>query len=133
MRATVTPRSRSVNAPGSRHRTPPDVRVVLNGLIYGAFGLGERALGGVGGLRERTAERGDEEVVGGLVEPERARLAGRADDAAGGAGEAGEVLALAAGRAGGELGREAGGEEELDAEGERVGAAGPLGAACRAA
>ena len=67
--------------------------------------------------------------MGGLVEREGARLAGRADDAAGGAGEAGEVLALAAGRAGGELWGEARGEQQLEAEGERVGAAGAGGLA----
>ena len=73
----------------------------------------------------RAGGRGrDQEVVRLLVERERARLAGGADHAAGGAGEADEVLALAAGRAGGELGREAGGEQQLEAEGERVGAAG---------
>ena len=63
------------------------------------------ARGGRGrGLGERAAERLDEEVVGRLVEPERARLAGGADDAAGGAGEAREVLALAAGGAGARAG-----------------------------
>ena len=100
------------------------MRVVLERLEDRPLGLGERARAGGGGLGERAAEGLDEEVVGLLVERERARLAGRADDAAGGAGEAGEVLALAAGGAGGELGREAGGEQQLEAEGERVGAAG---------
>src|SRR4051794_13015769 len=77
-------------------------------------------------LGERTPEGRDEEVVGALLEPERARLAGGADDAAGGAGEADQMLALAAGGAGRELGREAGCEQQLEAEGERVGAAGAL-------
>ena len=66
----------------------------------------------------------DHEGVRLLVERERVGLAGAADDAAGGAGEADEVLALAAGGAAGELRREARGEQELQAEGERVGAAG---------
>ena len=64
-----------------------------------------------------------------LVERERAGLAGAADDAAGRAGEADEVLALAAGGAAGELRREAGREQQLQAEGERVRAAGAGGIA----
>ena len=97
--------------------------MVLDGGVDRALCLGERALGGLGRVSEWTAEGGDEEVVGRLVEPERARLAGAADHAAGGAGEALEVLALATARAGGELGREAGRQQQLEAEGERVGAA----------
>ena len=42
-----------------------------------------------------------------------------ADDAAGGAREAGQVLGLPAARAGGQLGREAGRQRQLEAEGER--------------
>jgi glutaredoxin 3 len=101
--------------------------MVLDGGVDRALRLGERALGGLRGVGEWTAEGGDEEVVGRLVEPERARLAGAADHAAGGAGEALEVLALAAARAGGELRREAGRQQQLEAKGERVGAAGPVG------
>ena len=63
------------------------------------------------------------------LERERARLAGAADDAARRAGEADEVLALAAGGAAGELRREAGGQQQLEAEGERVGAARAVGVA----
>ena len=48
-----------------------------------------------------------------------ARFAADADDAAGGAGEAAQVLGLAAVRAGGELGREAGRQRQLEPEGER--------------
>ena len=82
-----------------------------------------------GALGQGAAERGDHERVGLLVEREGAGLAGGADHAAGGAGEADEVVALAAGGAAGELRREAGGEQQLEAEGERVGAAGAGGVA----
>ena len=51
--------------------------------------------------------------------PKEPGLAARADDPAGGAGEAGEVLGLAAARAGGQLRGEAGGQGELEPEGER--------------
>ena len=60
-------------------------------------------------------------VVRLLAEREARRLAGAADDAAGGARERGEVVGLAARRAGGELRREAGGEQELEAKRELVG------------
>ena len=101
--------------------------MVLERLEDRPLGLGERSRFGVGRLGEWPAERGDEEVVGALVEPERARFARAAHDAAGGAREAGQVLALPARRAGGELGREARRQQQLEAEGERVGAARPRG------
>ena len=103
------------------------MRVVLQRVDDRALGLGEGAGRGVGRGGERAAERGDHERVRLLVEAERVGLARAADDAAGRAGEADEVLALAAGRAAGELGREAGGEQQLQPEGERVGAVGALG------
>jgi hypothetical protein len=59
-----------------------------------------------------------------LVEPERAGLTAGAHDAPGGAREADEVVVLAAVRACGQLGGEAGGQQELQAEGERVAAGG---------
>ena len=74
--------------------------------------------------RRGTAERGDHEGVRFFVELKGAGLAGAADDAAGRAGEADEVVSLAAGGAAGQMWREARGEQELQAEGERVGAAG---------
>ena len=96
--------------------------MVLQRLEDRPLGLRQRARRSVGRLGQRAAERGDEEVVRVLAEREGARLAGRADDAARGAGEADEVLALAAARAGGELRREAGGQQQLEPERERVGA-----------
>ena len=61
-----------------------------------------------------------EEAVRLGAERERARLAAGADHAAGARREAAEVLGLAAGGAAGQLGREAGCEQELQAEGERL-------------
>ena len=58
--------------------------------------------------------------VGVLVERERRRLARAADHAAGRGREADEVLALPAARAGGELRHDAGREQQLEAEGQRV-------------
>ena len=88
-----------------------------------------RARGGATGLGERAAERGDHERVGVLVEAEGAGLAGAADDAAGGAGEADEVVALPAGGAAGEVWGEAGRQQQLEGERERVGLAGADGLA----
>ena len=96
--------------------------MVLERLEDRPLGLRERARRRVRRLGQRAAERADEEVVRLLAERERARLAGRADDAARRAGEADQVLALAAARAGGELRREAGGQQQLEPERERVGA-----------
>ena len=73
---------------------------------------------------QRPADGVDQEGVRLLVQRERARLAGAAHHAAGGAREAAEVLALAARRARGQLRRQAGGEQELEAEGELVGVPG---------
>ena len=108
----------------ARQRPQAHVRVVLGRLADRALGLSERARARVRRLRQRAAERGDEERVRLLVERERRRLAGAADDPAGGAGEAAEVLGLAAGGARRELRREAAGDEQLEAEGELVRGAG---------
>src|SRR5207302_3413129 len=70
-------------------------------------------------VRERAREREHHEAARAVAERKRGRLAGSADDAAGGAGEGVEVFALAARRARGELRREAGGVQELEAERER--------------
>src|SRR3954471_12319890 len=107
-------------------RPQPQVRVVLERLEDRPLRLGERARLGFGRLRERPAERGDHERVRVLVERERVRLAGAADDAAGGPREAHDVLAIAARGAAGELWREAGGQQQLEPERERVRAAGAL-------
>ena len=69
------------------------VRVVLERLQDRPLRLRERARRRVRRVGQRASERADEEVVRLLAERERARLAGRADDAARGAREAGEVLA----------------------------------------
>ena len=108
-------------------RAQAQVGVVLERLGDRPLGLRERARRGVGGLGQRAAEGGDHEGVGLLLEREGGGLAGAADDAAGGAGEADEVVALAAGRAAGQVRGEAGGQQELQAEGEGVGAAGASG------
>ena len=81
----------------------------------------------LGRLRQRLAERLDQEAVGVAAERERAGLAARADDAAGAGREGAQVLAVAAGGAGRELGREAGGEQQLQPERQRVGARGGVG------
>src|SRR5829696_9834987 len=102
------------------NRAQPQVRMVLERLEDRPLGLGQRARRGVRRVGEREPKRADEEVVRLLAERERARLARRADDAAGGAGEADEVLGLPAARAGGQLWREAGREQQLEPERERV-------------
>ncbi len=68
---------------------------------------------------QRARQRLRHEAVGLLAERERAGLARRADDAAGRAREADQVLALAAARARAELRREARREQQLQAERER--------------
>ena len=118
----------------ARRRAQPDVRVMLDRLGDRALGLAQRALGRVGRLGERRAERAGEERVRRLVEREAAGLARAADDAAGGAREARRGgRCVAARRARGELRREAGGEQQLEAERELVGARRPRGLARRAA
>src|SRR5215208_428625 len=99
---------------------------MLQGLGDRAVGLRQRVRRGVRGLGQRAPERAHQEVVPRLGEREGARLAGRADDAARGAREADEVLGLPAGGAGGQVGREARCEQQLQAERERGGARGPL-------
>ena len=95
------------------------MRVVLERLAHRPLDLAQRRGLGRRRLGQRLAERLDHEAVRLLGERERARLAAGADDAAGGAGEAGQVLGLAAARAGGELRREAGRQRQLEPEGER--------------
>src|SRR5205823_9473200 len=73
-----------------------NVPVVLGKLGDRPLDLAQGAQLGVRRLRERAPERLDHEAVGFLVERERRGLARLADHAAGGAGEAEEVLALAA-------------------------------------
>src|SRR4051812_29226647 len=98
------------------HRSEAHVAVVLEGFKDRPLGLGERARLGVRRLGERAAERAHQEVDRPLVERERARLAGAADDAAGGSGEADEMLLLAARRARGQVRREASREQQLEPE-----------------
>src|SRR3954447_6862276 len=102
-------------------RAQADMRVVLGRLGDRALGLAQRARLGGGRLGQRAGQGLGQEDVGRLVEPERAGLAPAAHDAAGGAAEADEVLALAARGAGRQLRREAGGDQELEPEGELVG------------
>ena len=73
-----------------------------------------------GASRQRRAERTGHERVRLLAQRERTRLARAADDAAGRAREADELLRLPARRAGAELRREARGDEQLEAERELV-------------
>src|SRR5881392_1225765 len=80
-----------------------DAGVMLERLDHRAVGLAQRALGCGGRLRQGAAERLDHELVRLRVERERRGLTRRADDAAGGAREADEVLALPARRARREL------------------------------
>jgi glutaredoxin 3 len=101
--------------------------VVLERVDDRPLGLGQRTRRGVRSVGQWGAEGGDHERVGVFVQSECARFAGAADHAAGGSGEADEVLALAAACAAGELGCEAGGQQQFQAEGERVGAAGAVG------
>ena len=99
-----------------RRRAQTHAGVVLDRLRDRPLGLAQRALGGVRRGGERRAEGAREELVRGLVEREARGLAGAADDAAGGAREAREVVLRAARRARGELRGEARGEQELEAE-----------------
>src|SRR5919204_103110 len=81
-------------ASGERpHGPQPHAAVVLERLEDRPLGLGERAGRRFRRVRQRLAERSDQEVVRLLVEPKRARLARGADHAAGGAGEPRGVLA----------------------------------------
>src|SRR5690349_8443617 len=110
--------SRRGEAPSDRSQA--QVRVVLERLEDRALGLRQRPGRALRRLGQRPSERPDEELVRVLLEHERGRLARGADHAARRAGEADEVLALAAARAAGQLGREPGGEQQLEPEGERV-------------
>src|SRR5690242_20773863 len=106
--------SRSYPARPGGPQTNPGV--MLDRLGDRALGLAQRALGRVGRLGERGAERAGEEGVGGLVERKARGLARGADHAAGRAAEAAEVLVGPARRARREVRREAGGEQQLEAE-----------------
>ena len=72
-----------------------------------------------GRLGQCPSERLGHEHVGLLAQREGARLAGAAHDSPAGPGEADQVLARPAAGARAELGREAGGEQQLQAERER--------------
>src|SRR6478735_1653181 len=69
-------------------------------------------------LAQRLRQYLDHEPVRLLAERKRARFAAAADDPAGSAGETHQMLGLSTARAGGELGGEAGGQRQLEAEGE---------------
>ena len=103
----VTPRRAAARARGARASRPRPARP-------GAAPAPRRRR-----LGQRLGERLDHEAVRLLGEPEGAGLAAGADDAAGGAGEPGQVLGLAAAGAGGQLGGEAGRQRQLQPEGER--------------
>ena len=75
------------------------MRVVLERLEDRALGLRKRPRRCVGRLGQRPAERLHEEVVRVLAEREGARLAGRADHAAGGALPTGQRIGSALGTA----------------------------------
>ena len=111
----------------------PNSCVVLERVGDRPLGLAQRAGVSRRRLGQRPADGVDQEGVRLLGQRERARLAGRAHHAARGAREAAEVLALAARGARGQLRRQAGGEQQLEAEGELVGVAGAVGLASRAA
>ena len=87
------------------------MRVVLGGLGDRALGLRERELGGIGRLRQRPAERADQETVGLLAEWERGRLARVAHDSARGGGKALQMLGFTAVGARRQLWQDAGGEQ----------------------
>ena len=89
--------------PTASRRAQPQVRVVLERVDDRPLGLGERARRRVRRLGQGPAERRDHEGVRVFVEREGVGLAGAADDAARRAGEADEVLALAAGGAAGQV------------------------------
>ncbi len=125
LRRDLGPHDRAILSRG--RGSQPNAGVVLDRLGDRALGLAQRPLGGVGRGGERRAERAREELVRRLVEREARRLARAADDAAGRAREAREVVLRAAGRAGGELRREPGREQQLEAERELVRARRPGG------
>src|SRR5205807_9542410 len=81
--------------------------------------LAERLLASVGGLGQRAGKRPGHEHEGLRAEREGSRLTGNAHHTPGGPRESNEVLALSARRTPTELGREASGVQELEAERER--------------
>jgi hypothetical protein len=94
------------------------MRVVLGRLPDRPLRLAQRPWARLRRLGEWAPQRGHQERVRLFREREGRRLAGAADDAAGLAREAAEVVDLAAGGAGGELRREAARDQQLEAEGE---------------
>src|SRR5436305_9994254 len=93
--------------------------MMLECLPDGPLDLAQRLLLRRGRRGKRAADRSDHEAMRAFGERKSACFAADADDPAGSAREAAQVLGLAAVGAGGELGRKAGGEGELEAEGER--------------
>jgi len=93
--------------------------VVLEGLADSAIRLGGHRPLDHRRLRQRPRQGLDHEPVGLLGEREAVALAARADHSPRGAGEGGDVVALAAAGAARQLRREAGGQRQLQAEGER--------------
>src|ERR1700749_1057725 len=111
---------------GSVRRTPPrrpsrsaklDVRMMLEGLPHRPFDLAECPRVSLRRLTQRFRQGVDHEAVGSLVKGERTRFATSADDTAGRAGKADQMLCVTAAGAGGELGGEAGHERQLGGEG----------------
>src|SRR5436305_3389304 len=92
--------------------------MVLERLAHGALYLTQSEWLGSGSFAERIRQSRNHEPVRFLAEREGTRFAAGADDTAGSAGEADQMLGLAAVCAGGELGREAGDERQLQPEGE---------------
>ena len=93
------------------------MRVMLKRLTHRPLDLAQRPRLSLGRLAEGLGETLDHEPVRFLAEREGAGFAAAADDPAGGAGEADQVLGLAAVGAGGELGSEAGDQRQLQPEG----------------
>src|SRR3954447_13789765 len=102
-------------------RAQADVGVVLHRFGDAALGRPQRRCRGLRRVRERRPQGGRQEAVALLSQGEGARLAGAADDAARGAREADEVLALPARGAARQLRGQAGGQQQLEAERELVG------------
>jgi len=99
----------------------PHVGVVGGQLDHGPLGLAQGPGPGGRSLRQGSAERSDHEGVGVGPQREAAGLAGPAHHPARRRGEGLQVLGLPACGAGLELGRQAGGQQQLEPEGELVG------------
>ena len=96
-----------------------DVGVMLERLGDRPLGLAQGPIAGLRRPRQGAAQRLDHEPVRLRREPEPTPFAGAAYDPAGGAGEADQLIGLAAARARAELGGEAGGQRQLQPEGQR--------------